>query len=412
MKSKFILIILLSTISSCSFVYLIRLSNNKINNNCILNEKDKYIVDSKSYIKYRNSYNSKQDLYQEKIIRNDIFYSMLNGYHIDMVWFQLDIKCELNNTIYKTPKINHLDIKFNKDSGYYFSIKYDFFDKFWATTLNEVKIETTNFSLNVNSYENFKGKYSNIYNIDLSNQNLTTIPEFIFKLPNLQYLDLSNNKLESLDDRIFRIKSLRYLDISYNEIRKIKIDRNESGINVIHASFNKLEKFEIDDNIDTNLQELYLRGNLIEKFEIHKGMKYIKVIDLGINQISGLMVHNNQEYDLIYLHLDSNLLNNFPKSLNSLKKIEYLDLGYNQMRNINVNLNEFKALNRLYLDNNILESFNLLEEISESVKIFILIHNNYLTLQDQEYIKKNLPNSTIHFKNGTYVYRSSEFYDD
>ena len=57
--------------------------------------------------------------------------------------------------------------------------------------------------------------------LDLSNTNLTELPENLGNLINLEYLELENNELVSLPESIGNLSSLFYLNLKNNQLSSI-----------------------------------------------------------------------------------------------------------------------------------------------------------------------------------------------
>jgi len=94
--------------------------------------------------------------------------------------------------------------------------------------------------------------------LDLSGQNLSSVPEEVYDLPNLNELNLSNNNLTSFPVEAVNIKNIVFLDLSNNKISSIpdEIPNNENTVGV-----------EVDENGEESLyiipfpQILKLQGN-------------------------------------------------------------------------------------------------------------------------------------------------------
>ena len=120
--------------------------------------------------------------------------------------------------------------------------------------------------------------------LDLSHNELSTIPRCILELPSLQELNLSHNKLVDLPDVPEWSSCLTVLDVSHNKlssmplnavapaIRALNISRNQfRQIPICICSFTTLHSFDLSDNPDilslpsemgrlTNLTQLNLKG--------------------------------------------------------------------------------------------------------------------------------------------------------
>jgi len=103
----------------------------------------------------------------------------------------------------------------------------------------------------------------NTTTLDLSNKELTKVPEQVFTMSSLTTLNLSHNKLEgALPAEIQHLQNLRHLDLSNN---------NFTGVPAEIGQLKKLETLNLSDNALTglpnemanlsNLQTLNLQGN-------------------------------------------------------------------------------------------------------------------------------------------------------
>ena len=57
-----------------------------------------------------------------------------------------------------------------------------------------------------------------LVNLDISWNELSSIPEFVFKLPNLRFLNISHNHLTLNSPLIAKLPQLVSLDLSYNDL--------------------------------------------------------------------------------------------------------------------------------------------------------------------------------------------------
>ncbi len=102
--------------------------------------------------------------------------------------------------------------------------------------------------------------------LDLSNQNLTRLPDSLFSSTNLEELNISNNKLTgALPGEIRHLKNLKILNISNNMM---------TGIPAEVGQLSKLEILDLSNNQFTGLP--YELGNL----------KSLKILKLSGNNYS------------------------------------------------------------------------------------------------------------------------------
>ncbi|GAG77797.1 unnamed protein product, partial [marine sediment metagenome] len=80
-----------------------------------------------------------------------------------------------------------------------------------------------------------------LYALNLSYNDLTSLPDIICNLSSLQRLNISHNKLTSLPDSISNLSSLQYLDISYNNFTSVPdIIYNSSSLRFLNITNNGL----------------------------------------------------------------------------------------------------------------------------------------------------------------------------
>jgi Leucine-rich repeat (LRR) protein len=182
----------------------------------------------------------------------------------------------------------------NWSNVYYLHFKYYKNNIVYEEYLRFLKIESLKIKFNlINSVD----KIDISQELNLTSNQITSIPPEIGSLKNLQYLYSSYNQITSIPKEIENLKNLRYINLSYNKITSIP---PEMG------------------NME-NLQYLYLANNQI--IFIPK--------ELG-----------NLE-KLQYLYLDNNQITFVPKGLGKLKNLQHLYLSNNQ---IDLSIHEVKYL--------------------------------------------------------------------
>ena len=84
----------------------------------------------------------------------------------------------------------------------------------YLSNLKELYLEDNELT----SLPDWIGTLTNLEDLNLNYNKLTSLPYSIGNLTNLKRLSLHNNKLESLPESIGNLKNLRYLDLEYNPI--------------------------------------------------------------------------------------------------------------------------------------------------------------------------------------------------
>jgi len=131
----------------------------------------------------------------------------------------------------------------------------------------------------------YLNRYVNLESLDLSNNDLTTIPKI--KSSTLSILRLAGNKIKKLFPVFSDLPNLKILDLSRNRLK------------IVPDVFRPL----------TNLRFLYLQRNQI-----------LKVMDVF------------RLPNLEALYLNYNLLNEFPPSLLTNRTLTYLEISHNYIQ--------------------------------------------------------------------------------
>lgn len=89
-------------------------------------------------------------------------------------------------------------------------------------------------------------EYPNLTKLVLSNNKIKVIPKDILKLKKLKVLDLANNNITVLHGAVFRLSKLHTLNLYGNHIKKIPKQVMESSIQKLIVSKNPLEEGELE----------------------------------------------------------------------------------------------------------------------------------------------------------------------
>eukprot|EP00184_Porphyridium_aerugineum_P005084 CAMPEP_0184696272 /NCGR_PEP_ID=MMETSP0313-20130426/3623_1 /TAXON_ID=2792 /ORGANISM="Porphyridium aerugineum, Strain SAG 1380-2" /LENGTH=513 /DNA_ID=CAMNT_0027154869 /DNA_START=244 /DNA_END=1781 /DNA_ORIENTATION=- len=98
----------------------------------------------------------------------------------------------------------------------------------------------------------------NIQSLNLSNNNLTELPDSLVHLNNLTSLDISHNKLSKLPRCVFKMKKLEYLNVGWNNLQILPHDifRCFPRLQYLEVQRNKLEA--LPEEFEAALSLVYL----------------------------------------------------------------------------------------------------------------------------------------------------------
>ena len=217
----------------------------------------------------------------------------------------------------------------------------------------------------VNNLEHIFNGLSNLTEMHIKHNKLTTIPEGMFKdLGKVEYLDISWNLITTLVDNSFLgLLYLKHLDLSHNMIKSIQTNMFVSTPNLIHLdlSFNVLTHFDsavlplslhtvlmIHNEIkefpksfqNSNVSYLDLSSNSISRltYELLENVTSVEHLDISDNQLISIEKYSFSDCENIqYLTLEQNLLNcSFDEydMFKGLINIQYLDISFNRIQSL------------------------------------------------------------------------------
>lgn len=176
-----------------------------------------------------------------------------------------------------------------------------------------------------------------------------TIPEILPEFTNLTNLDLSNNLLRSLPDTFTQLKHLDELDLSSN----------------LFTQFPP-QLFAL-----TSLDHLVLGDNQIIDIprEITK-LTNLSILNLDKNQISNLPAEFAQLTSLEQLHISENNFTHFPSQICKLNDLQHLSIKSNQITSIDDKINNLEYLVSFNISNNPIKSLPELKHSDLDILIF------------------------------------------
>jgi Leucine-rich repeat (LRR) protein len=214
---------------------------------------------------------------------------------------------------------------------------------------------------------------TNVYILNLSNNQLTTLDKNIFKnLTHLQELHLNANNLSHLDKNIFKnLTHLKELHLNANKLTTLDKDsfKHLTQLRELHLNANKLTHLykDIFKNL-TNLQYLNLSDNKLTHLDKDIFKHLTNLQNLSLRNIN--ITHLDKD---TFIHLTNlQVLILYNNKLNTLDKDIFINIT---------------NLQQLHLDNNKLTTLNkdIFKYTTNLQNLYL--HSNYLTHLDNDIFK-------------------------
>lgn len=190
---------------------------------------------------------------------------------------------------------------------------------------------------NLTSLPDTIGNISNLRNLCLDHNQLINLPEGIGNLSNLVNLNISANKLTSLPNSIGNLSSLTKLSANKG--------RHNDGFDETFKPFGiSLTSFRRIISKDLN--------GLISLPESIGNLSNLTHLDVADNQLVSLPNSISNLSNLICLNLSNNQITSLPDNIANLPKLQTLNLSFNELTYLPASIGNFRELLDLNLDNN------------------------------------------------------------
>jgi internalin A len=167
--------------------------------------------------------------------------------------------------------------------------------------------------------------------LDLSHEELTSIPAKISQLTNLRWLDISSNQLTILPAEIGQLSNLNWLDISGNQLKSLPTEIGQL-INLSSLSLNSNQLTILPAEIGqlSKLNTLYISSNQLTILPAEIGqLSNLNWLDISRNQLESLPTKIGQLINLIRLDINNNQLTILPAEIGQLTKLSTLSIREN-----------------------------------------------------------------------------------
>ena len=209
---------------------------------------------------------------------------------------------------------------------------------------------------------------------------LTQLPPEIGQLTNLTKLDLRYNQLSQLPAEFDQLSNLTELDLKNNQLRQLPDEfARLTYLTYLDLSNNQLTRLPAEFGTISNLTELYLSNNKLTRLPAEVGtLSNLTELDLSNNQLTQLPAEVGTLSNLTELDLSNNQLTQLPAEVGTLSNLTELYLSNNQLTQLPAEVGTLSNLTELDLSNNQLTQlparFNALTNLTK-----LDLSNNQLT---------------------------------
>ncbi|KAG7336102.1 hypothetical protein KOW79_000795 [Hemibagrus wyckioides] len=163
---------------------------------------------------------------------------------------------------------------------------------------------------------------SNITQLVLSHNKLTTVPPNVAELKNLEVLNMFNNQIEELPTQISSLQKLKHLNLGMNRLSTLPRGFGSlPALEVLDLTYNNLNESSLPGNFFylTTLRALYLSDNDFEILPPDIGkLAKLQILSLRDNDLISLPKEIGDLSQLKELHIQGNRLTVLPPELGNL----------------------------------------------------------------------------------------------
>ncbi|NGX37351.1 MAG: Internalin-A [Chlamydiae bacterium] len=203
-------------------------------------------------------------------------------------------------------------------------------------------------------FEKNKNELTQLQELDLSENEITSIPSEIWQLTQLRTLRLYGNQLISIPPEIGQLPLLKVFGLSGNQITTIPSEIGQlPQLRALDLSYNQLTIIPTEIGEWTTLLELDLSGNQIAAIPSEIGqLTLLENLDLSHNQLTTIPSEIGQLTLLEILDLYDNQLTTIPSEIGQLPQLRGLFLSDNQIETIQRDIDDWSQLKKHALSDN------------------------------------------------------------
>lgn len=212
---------------------------------------------------------------------------------------------------------------------------------------NELKIctEIKNLDLfgnNIQEVPDWFFKFKKLEHLILRNNSLKLLPTIVFTIENLKYLNLGENQINEISGHNFmNLMNIEKVDLSYNQILSIPYEKIKySKCTNLSINGNRLTDFPSVISEVKTIEKLNLSENKISFIDddAFNGLEDLIELDLSFNELKYLPTSIGKLKKLKKLNLSGNKISHLPKEFENLTSLEFLDFNGNPIERVPVEI--------------------------------------------------------------------------
>lgn len=171
--------------------------------------------------------------------------------------------------------------------------------------------------------------------LNFKGQGLTEFPDQLLQNRQITNLNLENNQISKIPEWIKELTDLKVLYLTGNAINDIHHLTALPSLEVLHLNNNCITHIPDDVTNWTYLKRLFVNGNLLDKLPGSLGqLQELKILLAAENNIENISEDFFSLPNLETLNLFHNRLTHISENLYQLKRLNYLQLSVNQIEEL------------------------------------------------------------------------------